>query len=50
MNKFYVRATEGAVPSVKFEFLSFYKIKIYTDEKIYLFAYHFLSILFSVLV
>ena len=32
MNKFYVRATDGAVPSVKFEFLDFRKIKIYTDE------------------
>jgi len=32
MNKFYVRATDGAVPSVKFEFLDFRKIKIFTDE------------------
>jgi hypothetical protein len=32
MNKFYVRATDGAVPSVKFEFLDFMKIKIFTDE------------------
>jgi len=32
MNKFYVRATDGAVPSVKFEFLNYRKIKIYTDE------------------
>jgi len=28
MNKFYVRATDGAVPSVKY----FMKIKIFTDE------------------
>jgi len=33
MNKFYVRATDGAVPSVKFELLNYQKIKIYTDEK-----------------
>ena len=33
MNKFYVRATDGAVPSVKFEFLNYREIKIYTDEK-----------------
>jgi hypothetical protein len=33
MNKFYVRATDGVVPSVKFEFLIYFKIKIYTDEK-----------------
>ena len=33
MNKFYVRATDGAVPFVKLEFLDFKKIKIYTDEK-----------------
>ena len=32
MNKFYVRATDGAFPSVKFEFLNYWKIKIYTDE------------------
>jgi hypothetical protein len=32
MNKFYLRATDGAVPSVKFEFLNYRKIKIYTDE------------------
>jgi hypothetical protein len=32
MNKFYVKATDGAVPSVKFEFLDFRKIKIFTDE------------------
>jgi hypothetical protein len=32
MHKFYVRATDGAVPSVKFEFLNWHKIKIYTDE------------------
>ena len=32
MNKFYVRATDGAVPSVKFEFLNYREIKIYTDE------------------
>ncbi len=32
MNKFYVRATDGAVPSVKFEFLNYQEIKIYTDE------------------
>ena len=32
MNKFYVRATDGAVTSVKFEFLDFRKIKIFTDK------------------
>ncbi len=32
MTKFYVRATDGAVPSVKFEFLYYYKIEINTDE------------------
>jgi hypothetical protein len=32
MNKFYVKATDGAVPSVKFKFLDFRKIKIFTDE------------------
>ena len=32
MNKFFVRATDGAVPSVKFEVLNYRKIKIYTDE------------------
>ena len=31
--KVYVRATDEAVPSVKFEFLNWRKIKIYTDEK-----------------
>lgn len=37
MNKFYERATDGAVPYVKFEFLSYRKIKTYTDEtKIYI--------------
>jgi hypothetical protein len=34
MNTFYVRATDGALPSVKFEFLDLRKIKIYTDEKL----------------
>lgn len=33
MNKFYVRATDGAVPSVKFEFLIYRKIKIYANER-----------------
>ncbi len=32
MNKFYVRETDGAVLSVKFEFLNDQEIKIYTDE------------------
>jgi len=32
MNNFFVRARDGAVPSVKFEFLYYRKIKIYTDE------------------
>lgn len=32
MNKFYERATGGAIPSVKFKFLNCQKIKIYTDE------------------
>jgi hypothetical protein len=32
MNKIYERATDGAVPSVKFEFLNYWEIKIYTDE------------------
>ena len=38
MNKFYERATVGAVPSVKFEFLTYWKIKIYTDEKRYVYC------------
>ncbi len=33
MTKSYVRATDGAVPSVRFEFLNNQEIKTYTDEK-----------------
>jgi len=39
MNKFYVRATDGVVPSVKFEFLDFRKIKIFTDETSHVLSY-----------